>query len=127
MTAVQVSRPSVPRSLGNQGSRLANLEAGLGPWNYLTPINGWANAGGNFADLAVRRGVGPQTLEFQGHITGGVSGTVCAVLDVEFWPDHDESGVINLADTADPTSPFVLGQVFVEMANGQITVVFPNS
>jgi hypothetical protein len=121
MSGGYVARPSVPRKLGNLDGRVGVMEAGLGPWVYPPLINSWVDAGLPFSDLAYRRGLGPQSLEFKGHITGGASGTVAFILDVDYWPDNDLSFLTDVGDVG----AFMVGRILVDSTTGEVTVTFP--
>lgn len=91
-----IKRPSVPGILQDHQNRLRALEAVAYTWYYPTLLNGWANVGFPYYDIAYRRGFGWRTLEFRGHIQGGASGTVAwiideALLNAEVLPEENIS------------------------------------
>lgn len=75
-------------------------------WHYVGETgepafqNGWANVGGALAPMRFRLVVGPHatsgdidtrnaSLEIQGSVTGGDSGTVVFTLPAGYWPSHE--------------------------------------
>lgn len=81
--------------------------------------NGWENVGDPYAPLQYRKGA--SGLEWQGHITGGASGTVVCVVLPDFLPFNNTS---HLTDVGDIGS-FTVGRVEVDATTGEVTVTFP--
>lgn len=81
--------------------------------------NGWANTGTPYENFQYRKGA--SGLEFQGHVSGGSSGTVvCTVL-----PDHlPFKNISRLTDVGDVGS-FVVGRIEVDATTGDVTITFP--
>jgi len=101
---------------------LANLRPGkggidAGPWVFPTLINGWANAGAPYDNIAYRL-IGDDVLAFKGHITGGDSGTVAFVLGSEYRPLKDLSTITNVVSASTPGA----AQVYIKASDGTVTV-----
>lgn len=81
--------------------------------------NSWDNVGDPYEKLQYRKGA--SGLEFQGHISGGASGSVvCLIL-----PDHlPFKNVSFLTDVGDIGS-FTVGRVEIDATTGEMTVTFP--
>ncbi len=96
-----VSEPSPPRTVGNHGLRVAQLERRSipGPWHYVGDVadplappfqNGWANNGSGLRDLRFRdSGLGG--IDVVGDVVGGTPpSVVCTIAAVFPLPDQTE-------------------------------------
>jgi len=96
---------------------ILGLASGIGPWQIPSLINGWANAGLPYDDIAYRSG--PSGLEFKGHITGGTSGTIAFYLAAAYWPSKD---LTTITDVVKLTPPPGAAQIRITASSGAVTV-----
>lgn len=121
MTAPNV-RSTVEGVLDEHVVRIRRLEAArggglsIGPWIAPTFVNGWANAGVPFDDVAYR--LTPISLEFKGHCTGGASGTIAFYLLAAYWPAFDLS---TITDTVTPSTPGA-AEIYVFSVDGGVRI-----
>jgi hypothetical protein len=107
----------------NHDKRISILEAvpggasPCGDWVEPTLLNSWTNAGAPYDDIAYRICEG-NTLEFKGHITGGVSGSIAFILDVDYRPEADLSTVTDRVTGGTPG----IAQIYVTASTGAVTV-----
>ena len=120
MTA-PVRRTTVPTAVGENRRRIRALEASagglnIGPWVYPTFVNSWANAGLPFDDVAYR--LTPISLEFKGHCTGGVSGTIAFYLNAAYWPAFDLTTITDVVTSSVPGA----AEIYVAAVDGAVTI-----
>lgn len=110
-----IGKPKAGESLWED----VGTEGGGGLWITPTLLNGWMNAGSPYHDLQYR--LGADEVEFRGHITGGVSGTVAfnfpltdrLSTDWEVLLEYDSSGTPGVAMAS------------CNVGTGDVTVVYP--
>ena len=83
--------------------------------------NSWDNVGTPYEDLMYRKGA--SGLEFQGHVSGGASGTVAFIVIEDHRPFKNVSFLTDVGDIGS----FVVGRVEIDATTGEVTITFPAS
>lgn len=114
--------PLAAETLGDHQTRIRRLEAAappegceVGEWVEPTLVNGWANAGAPFCDIAYR--LTCISLDFRGHISGGADGTIAFYLDSDYWPECDKSTITDVV-----ASPPSAAEIYISAADGSVTI-----
>ena len=81
--------------------------------------NSWVNVGEPYHPFQYRRGA--TGLEFQGHVTGGASGTVICTLLADHRPFKNISFLTDVGDIGS----FVVGRIEIDAVTGDVTITFP--
>jgi len=102
--------------------RVSSLEQGLGPWVYPTILAG-SNAGPPYSDLAYRRGVGPQCMEWKGHWMPGASGDIIFIVDADYLGDFtgDQTWLTDIVNGGG----FSIARIYFDVTSGAVSVTFP--
>lgn len=96
----------------------------VGPWIEPAMLNGWVNAGGDYATLAFR--LGPSGLEKKGHVKGGASGTVICILEPDLQTMFVPKIPSWLDDIVDPgTGDFLIARWQIDPTTREVTITYP--